>query len=744
MKCRNQIFKLLLICLISLSANIAVSQQSRVDSVVQLFKNSKANKQFDTVMFNTGMDLLSRTSLKNENQIEQLKASAKRINLWGNYSPSLGIEYYIFRQIMKQDMDEAIRYGKSQIEEAEKLNTFIALRKRDVILRELRLPIRNSNRLEEGLIYYSQKLNQYKLQNDSSAIATSHYVLAGFNDISGLTDLAIYNMKKSLSYIDKEKNKYQWSNNMGVLGSYYLSKNDKSEGLKFSKIALEERLKDEGGFFLSALYLTSMKIQTNQLDSAAYYLAIAEKDPALASPEPRAAYLQVQAKYNIKSDKLETAENHIIESWDLIKANNIPVSPGTGTIAPDYYLALIRIKQNKTDEAIKLLISDIERLNNNRKEILRDYKLMAELYQKTGQGDLAAETYTQFIALQDSLLTDQDKFRSISFEAEQEMNENQLSIERLESQNQLSKTTRNFSIGIVALLLILSVSIYYRFQSKKKANEALNKTLANLKSTQAQLIQSEKMASLGELTAGIAHEIQNPLNFVNNFSEVSKELLDEMREELTNGDTEEVNAIMDDVIQNLEKINHHGKRADGIVKGMLQHSRSSSSEKEPTDINALADEYFRLAYHGLRAKDKAFNSELVTDFDDRIKTIDVIPQDIGRVILNLLTNAFYATQEKQNSNLDNYKPKVSISTRLKNNEIEIEVTDNGNGIPDKVKDKIFQPFFTTKPTGSGTGLGLSLSYDIVMSHGGEMRVESEEGVGTTFSITLPIKMNHIS
>ncbi len=268
--------------------------------------------------------------------------------------------------------------------------------------------------------------------------------------------------------------------------------------------------------------------------------------------------------------------------------------------------------------------------------------------------------------------------------------------------------------------------------------EKLNRSLENLKATQSQLIQSEKMASLGELTAGIAHEIQNPLNFVNNFSEVSNELIDEMNEELDKGDLEEAKAISLDIKQNLEKITHHGKRADAIVKGMLQHSRSSSGTKEPTDINALADEYLRLAYHGLRAKDKSFNAELVTDFDETIGKIHVIPQEIGRVILNLITNAFYAVNEKKQQD-EIFKPIVSVSTIKTGDYLEIKVTDNGKGIPKEVVDKIFQPFFTTKPTGQGTGLGLSMSYDIVTKgHGGELKVETEENEGTTFSVVLPI------
>ena len=265
----------------------------------------------------------------------------------------------------------------------------------------------------------------------------------------------------------------------------------------------------------------------------------------------------------------------------------------------------------------------------------------------------------------------------------------------------------------------------------------LKQSLIDLKAAQAQLIQSEKMASLGELTAGIAHEIQNPLNFVNNFSEVSGELIEEMNEEIKKEDYKEVTAIAVDLKQNLEKINHHGKRADAIVKGMLQHSRSSDGKMEPTDINALADEYFRLAYHGLRAKDKSFNATLKTDFDDSIGMVNMASQDIGRVILNLITNAFYVVDEKKKTGVENYEPTVTVSSKKEGATIAIKVTDNGNGIPKTVLDKIFQPFFTTKPTGQGTGLGLSLSYDIVKAHGGELEAETIEGEGTTFIINLP-------
>lgn len=279
-------------------------------------------------------------------------------------------------------------------------------------------------------------------------------------------------------------------------------------------------------------------------------------------------------------------------------------------------------------------------------------------------------------------------------------------------------------------------------EQKRKAieetNAALTKSLEELKAAQAQLIQSEKMASLGELTAGIAHEIQNPLNFVNNFSDVSTELVDEMNEEIDKGNLEDAKQIAQDLKQNLEKINHHGKRAGDIVKGMLQHSRSSSGVKELTDINALADEYLRLAYHGLRAKDKTFNAAMKTDYDESIGLIKIIPQDIGRVVLNLITNAFYAVTERKKLAVEGYEPIVTVSTKKYSDRVAVQVKDNGTGIPQKALDKIFQPFFTTKPTGQGTGLGLSLSYDIVKAHSGEIKVTTAENEGTEFIISIPV------
>lgn len=289
----------------------------------------------------------------------------------------------------------------------------------------------------------------------------------------------------------------------------------------------------------------------------------------------------------------------------------------------------------------------------------------------------------------------------------------------------------------------LEKEVAERTQDLIHQKETLQKTVEDLKSTQKQLVHAEKMASLGELTAGIAHEIQNPLNFVNNFSEVSNELIQEVFEEYEKKegkyDKKLVKDILNDLKNNLEKITHHGKRADSIVKGMLQHSRSSAGKKEKTDLNQLVDEYLRLSYHGLRAKDKSFNAEFTTDLDPEVPALEIVPQDIGRVVLNLINNAFYAVNEKRISlqkegEKETYQPKVSVSTKKSGKKITLKVQDNGGGMPEEVKEKVFQPFFTTKPTGEGTGLGLSLSYDIVKAHGGEIKIESSPESGTALII----------
>jgi signal transduction histidine kinase len=365
------------------------------------------------------------------------------------------------------------------------------------------------------------------------------------------------------------------------------------------------------------------------------------------------------------------------------------------------------------------------------------YYDMAEAYKLKNNKD-------SVIKYQALSITDKDKaFKTREIALNNLQNSSLVEQEKMMKRKEMEVETKNrLRIYIIAGCLIIfgltSLILYTNNRKKQKANKILETTLANLKSTQSQLIQSEKMASLGELTAGIAHEIQNPLNFVNNFSEVNKELAEELEQEIDKGNYADAKAIAKDIKDNEEKINHHGKRADAIVKGMLQHSSSGSGVKEPTEINVLADEYLRLAYHGLRAKDKNFNATLKTEFDHSIGKINIVPQDIGRVLLNMYNNAFFAVTEKQKNAIEGYDPTVSVSTKKVNHELEITVADNGNGIPENVLDKVFQPFFTTKPTGQGTGLGLSLSYDIIKAHQGKISIKNTPGSGAEFVITLPI------
>ncbi|MEP6513959.1 MAG: ATP-binding protein, partial [Parafilimonas sp.] len=420
-------------------------------------------------------------------------------------------------------------------------------------------------------------------------------------------------------------------------------------------------------------------------------------------------------------------------------------------LSSDYYgLAKIFKVRNMLDSAIYYARTALflSREAPFLKQVVETSTFLSNLFKTKKQFDSALHYQELSIATKDSLFNVENVKKVQNLKFREQQRQQAIKTANIEYRNKIKLYIVFFASGV---FLFIAVVLWRSNKQKQKAyalvQQQKSKTeqaYEELKATQAQLIQSEKMASLGELTAGISHEIQNPLNFVNNFSDVSKELLEEMRTDLSTGNYHEAIIIADDVKRNLEKILHHGKRADAIVKGMLQHSRANSGDKEPTNINALADEYLRLSYQGLRAKDKSFNATLQTDFDETIEKINIIQQDIGRVLLNLYNNAFYAVSEKQKSAGSDYEPKVEVSTKAINPPLGglgvlISVRDNGNGIPREVVDKIFQPFFTTKPTGQGTGLGLSLAYDIIKAHGGEIKVQTTDGEGSEFIIILLIK-----
>jgi signal transduction histidine kinase len=410
------------------------------------------------------------------------------------------------------------------------------------------------------------------------------------------------------------------------------------------------------------------------------------------------------------------------------------------------------LTQNKFDDVEKQSRALVQegRQEKNNNLVLLGATYLRDVFELKGQLD-SAYFYSKLESEINSRIYNQNNINKIQA---LEFSE---SIRKFEEENQRelyeSRLRTNALLGSSFTLIVIAFLLYRNNRAQKKSNRKTEIAYERLQSTQTQLIHSEKMASLGELTAGIAHEIQNPLNFVNNFSDVNKELAEELMEEIKKGNGQEAEAIIKDIIENEEKIMHHGKRADGIVKGMLQHSRAGGGEKEPTDINALADEYLRLAYHGLRAKDKSFNADFKTELDPDLPKVNVVPQDIGRVLLNLINNAFFAVSERSKSEKDDYKPTVILRTTFKSpleggrdglegkqGGVQISIKDNGLGIPNDIKDKIFQPFFTTKSTGEGTGLGLSLSYDIITKgHGGEIEVESQEDQGSEFNIILPVK-----
>ena len=397
-------------------------------------------------------------------------------------------------------------------------------------------------------------------------------------------------------------------------------------------------------------------------------------------------------------------------------------------------IAKLYSKNNNLDSSIYYANKSFETENGNPdsvSRIINAAQFLSELYEQKENYKEALHFHKLATKGKDSAYNGEKAQQLSSLLLKEKEKEQEIISAKKEFQNKL---LIYMSLSIILIIAIIALFFYRNNKQQKKSNKKIEKAYSELKSTQAQLIQSEKMASLGELTAGIAHEIQNPLNFVNNFSEVNKELIDELKNE---NSIDEIKAIAEDIKQNSEKILFHGKRADSIVKGMMQHSQLNTGQKEPTNINALADEYLRLSYHGIRAKDKSFNATIKTDFDNSLGKVNIIPQDIGRVLLNLYNNAFYAVNEKAKLSDISYQPSVSVKTKSKENSVLITVSDNGNGIPQNIVDKIFQPFFTTKPTGQGTGLGLSLSYDIIKAHGGEIKVETKENEQTTFIVILP-------
>jgi signal transduction histidine kinase len=517
----------------------------------------------------------------------------------------------------------------------------------------------------------------------------------------------LYHLRLARQYDEHNKDTVRLSELYYILGRVYLSL------LKYDSAFFYERKAYDLGLY------TGRSVSGAMLTLGKYYVAIGKDEEA-------AAYLRSA----LKESQVKTYTR--------------------GEIAASLLLSAIARKQGKTDSSFYFTNRSVllAQQMGSPDLLLRTWSELVEIYNSLGRDDSTAKYQRLIIAMKDSVFSSKQAqlFQNIYFEEQQRQQE----IENVRKTYKERVQKYGLLAGL-AVFLTIAIILWRNNRNKQRAYSVLQRqkqetdfqkskverTLNDLRAAQTQLIQSEKMASLGELTAGIAHEIQNPLNFVNNFSDVNAELIDEAEQHIDQGNVSEARTILNDVRENEQKINHHGKRADAIVKGMLQHSRTGSATKEPSDINRLADEYLRLAYQGFRARDKSFNATFSTEFDNGIDKVDIVPQEIGRVILNLINNSFYAVNERSKQDVPGYEPTVIVGTRRLQDRIEITVRDNGNGIPGSIKEKIFQPFFTTKPTGQGTGLGLSLAYDIVKAHGGEIKVETKEGEGSEFIIQLP-------
>jgi two-component system NtrC family sensor kinase len=607
-----------------------------------------------------------------------------------------------------------------------------------------RILFNSLNRQEERYNFYEEKLNYYLVNGPIENTAPCYHGLGGYYIYKGNYDLAISNYLKGAE-VFKRFSPAGYINATMVIGVEYANWGNFDKAAHYIKMALPWIHDKKNGSIAYALIALS-NISLKQKD---YQKAINYADEAIDSLSGKqltrdyAMSVLQKALVYLSQDRPAAAYPFIIKSKTVSDtvATGKKIFTTSGALETDFAWYEYYNEMRNYPAAQKSLLTAY---NKAVQEKSNEFQLkylgeLSQFFTTHNQNKLAKTYLDRYFKLNDALQNEQNSSKIAQYENEQK---DHLQAEKINSLRQervvqaavINKSRMITVISLAALALISCAMffIYRQYQGNKK-------TLSSLRKTQRQLIQSEKMASLGELTAGIAHEIQNPLNFVNNFSEVNSELIDEMQVEIDKGNLDEIKAIAADIKENEQKINMHGRRADSIVKSMLEHSRASSGQKELTDINALADEYLRLSYHGLRAKDKSFNAAMDTHLDASLPKVNLVSQDIGRVLLNLYNNAFYAVHQKKKQNPEGYLPQVTLTTVNQGSFVEITVKDNGSGIPDDIKDRIMQPFFTTKPTGEGTGLGLSLSYDIVVKgHGGSIEIDTRENEYTVFIIKLPM------
>ncbi len=713
----------LLILLFILTLKVSAQNQE----LDKLRQQIKAHPQEDTARVNRLNELANSRIALTSDEIEKLATEALSISRKIGYT--IGEGYAL------------MSLGQAKLLSGDRAGAAVLLQQADSIAKKTDDP--------ELLIYILLRISantqqfdnkealNYGLKAEELAQKTGNKILLSRaqNQVSSLYQVSFSDYSRAMEYAMKSVSVAEdanclpclatvWSN----LGALYNAIGDQDKALQYYNKALEANKQ-----------LGNKTIRNNLLVNIGERYRLMGKYPEAIESYTESLKEQT-SPYNIellesnladvytRMDNLPLAFSYGFSS--LEGAKKIDDIEGTAWI--DGILSRAYLKKKMADSAIYYAIQGLDASKKTGTiEFMRDNAMgLSNAYAFKNDFKNAYNYQSLYFNYRDSMMNAQvsNKSTVLAYNYDLEKKQGQIAV-----LNQQKKLQQNFLISVLVVLLLIIITAIALLRNNRQKRLAL----AELKQTQAQLVQSEKMASLGELTAGIAHEIQNPLNFVNNFSEVNSELLKEMKEEIDKGNFSEVKNLANDLIDNSGKINQHGKRADAIVKGMLQHSRTSSGHKEPTDINAYADEYLRLSYHGMRAKEKLFNATLHTDFDKSIGKINIVSQDIGRVLLNLYNNAFYAVNEKKKTAGERYGPAVTVSTKKINNRVELKVKDNGNGIPQNIIDKIFQPFYTTKPAGQGTGLGLSLSYDIVKAHGGEIKVETKEGEGTEFIIQLP-------
>ncbi len=602
------------------------------------------------------------------------------------------------------------------------------------LLINIRILYNYLNTQEDRLEYYQQKLEYYQVNGPYQNTAPCYHGIAGYYLFRGAYNQAINNYMKG-GEIFRKFNPHFYANILYVIGNTYNQWGNYDKALYYCRqsLPLAQKLKDTSGINYCYFIFSEISNSTGKYNDALGQINESIRFMSKTMSQRVVAIITLKAGIYLKLNQPDLALPLLNRAQKLTDSAGYKTVSSVGYTEIDYDYYEYYMAKGNTAQAEKSLLIASQKATDE-KGVPIQLKYLRELgyfYQKQNQPQKSERYFEDYFNVYDALEKGRHEFKVAEYEIDQNDRLQREHIDQLKQE----KATQNVLLwsSLVVFLMISAslIFIYRQLQVNKK-------TLRSLRETQRQLIQSEKMASLGELTAGIAHEIQNPLNFVNNFSEVNTELVEEMEQGIDKGNLAEIKAIALDIKENSKKISMHGKRADAIVKGMLQHSQVGTGTKEPTNINGLADECMRLAYHGLRAKDKTFNAELVSHLDETLPLVNVIPPDIVRVMLNLFNNAFYAVNQKQKLAGADYKPEVSLTTSTEKGQVVITVKDNGSGIPEAIKEKIMQPFFTTKPTGEGTGLGLSLTYDMVVKgHGGSIHVSSAEGEGSEFIIRLP-------